>query len=220
VLENPAWAALSGPQACFAEASGDAARFHPDVAPWCAVADLGDPAAWADLATLTDYAVLTAPAIDPPAGWERVAMTPGVQMVGHTMTGVHDAETVKLTETDVPEMLDLVERAKPGPFGKRTVELGNYLGLRHEGRLVAMAGERFRLPGWTEVSAVCTDPDRRGQGLAARLTMAVAAGILAHGDLPFLHVAAENAAAIRLYERLGFQIEHEVVFAAYRRVPA
>jgi ribosomal protein S18 acetylase RimI-like enzyme len=218
VLENPVWAALSGPQACFAEASGDAARFPSDVGPWCAVADLGDRQAWADLAELTGKALLTAPAIHPPAGWETVSVTAGVQMAGHTMTGVHDPETVALTETDVPEMLDLVERSKPGPFGKRTIELGHYVGVRHQGRLVAMAGERFRLPGWTEVSAVCTDPDFRGQGLAARLTMAVAAGILERGDLPFLHVAAENAAAVRLYERLGFQVDHEVVFGAYRRL--
>ena len=213
------WAALSGPQACFAEASGDAARFQPDVAPWCGVADPADPAAWADLATLTSYAVLTGPSLRPPVGWQTEVEVAGVQMAGHTMTGVRDPETVRLTETDVPEMLDLIERAKPGPFAKRTIELGNYLGLRHEGRLVAMAGERFRLPGWTEVSAVCTDPAFRGQGLAARLTMAVAAGILERGDLPFLHVAAENSAAIRLYERLGFQVDHEVVFAAYRLVP-
>ncbi|MBU2665429.1 GNAT family N-acetyltransferase [Actinoplanes bogorensis] len=218
MLENPVWAALSGPQACFAEASGDAARFLSDVGPWCAVADPGDRHAWDDLAGLTDRALLTAPAIHPPKGWKPVMVIAGVQMAGHTMTGVHDPETVRLTETDVPEMLDLVERAQPGPFGKRTIELGNYLGLRHEGRLVAMAGERFRLPGWTEVSAVCTDPAFRGQGLAARLTMAVAAGILERGDLPFLHVAAENAAAIRLYERLGFQVNHEVVFASYRRL--
>ncbi|WP_250003533.1 GNAT family N-acetyltransferase [Actinoplanes sp. M2I2] len=218
MLENPAWAALSGPQACFAEASGDAARYLSDIAPWCAMADLTDPSGWADLATLTDHAALTAPAIDPPPGWEPVTVLAGVQMVGHTMTGVHDPATVRLTETDVPEMLDLVSRAKPGPFGKRTVELGDYLGIRHEGRLVAMAGERFRLPGWTEVSAVCTDPAFRGQGLGARLTMAVAAGLLERGDLPFLHVAADNAAAIRLYERLGFQVSHEVVFATYRHV--
>ncbi|WP_250037727.1 GNAT family N-acetyltransferase [Paractinoplanes maris] len=218
MLENPVWAALSGPQACFAEASGDAARYLSDVGPWCAVADPTDPAAWADLATLTDYALLTAPAIDPPAGWEPVAVTPGVQMVGHTMTGVRDESTVRLTETDVPEMLDLMSRAKLGPFGKRTIELGHYLGLRHEGRLVAMAGERLRLPGWTEVSGVCTDPEFRGQGFAARLTMAVAAGLLEHGDLPFLHVNADNTTAIRLYERLGFQVGHEVVFAAYRHV--
>lgn len=212
------WAALSGPQACFAEASGDAARYQPDVSPFAAVADPDDPAAWRDLATLTDTAFLTGPSIRPPAGWETIGSTPGAQMAGHGMTGVADPDTVELSGTDVPEILDLVERAQPGPFSKRTIELGRYLGIRHEGRLIAMAGERLRTPGWTEVSAVCTDPGFRGQGLGARLTMAVAAGILDRGDLPFLHVAAENLGAIRLYERLGFQVTHEVVFAALRRV--
>ncbi|MEV4347951.1 GNAT family N-acetyltransferase [Actinoplanes sp. NPDC049596] len=217
MLENPVWAALSGPQACFAEASGDAARYQPDVSPFCAVADFDDPAAWADLAELTDKAFLTGPKITPPDGWEPHRVVTGAQMVGHGMTGVPDEEAVVLGETDVPEILDLVERAQPGPFGKRTVELGRYLGLRHEGRLVAMAGERLQTPGWTEVSAVCTDPAFRGRGLGARLTMAVAAGILDRGDLPFLHVTAENEGAIRLYERLGFQVSHQVQFASFTR---
>jgi ribosomal protein S18 acetylase RimI-like enzyme len=218
VLENPVWAALSGPQACFAEASGDAARYSPEISPFAALADPGDPAGWRDLATLTDYALLTGPAIAAGPGWEVAVSVPGVQMVGHGMTGVEDPEAVVLTETDVPEILDLVERAKPGPFRKRTVELGRYLGIRHEGRLVAMAGERFRLPGWTEVSAVCTDPDHQGRGLGARLTLALAAGILGRGELPFLHAAADNDRALRLYERLGFEPSHDVVFASYRQV--
>ncbi|XVU20711.1 GNAT family N-acetyltransferase [Actinoplanes sp. CA-054009] len=217
MLKNPVWAALSGPQACFAEASGDAARYQPEFSPFAALSDPDDPAAWRDLATLTDRALLTGPSITPPAGWETTGVTTGAQMAGHGMTGVPDAEAVVLTETDVPEILDLIERAQPGPFGKRTVELGRYLGIRHDGRLIAMAGERFQIPGWTEVSAVCTDPDFRGRGLGARLTMAVAAAILERGDLPFLHVSAENLGAIRLYERLGFQVSHEVVFAAVQR---
>ncbi|MGX6608376.1 GNAT family N-acetyltransferase, partial [Micromonosporaceae bacterium Da 78-11] len=218
MLENPAWAALSGPQACYAEASGDAARFLPDISPFCAVADLEDPAGWRDLAELTDHALLTGPSITPAPGWATVTETAGLQMVGHGMTGVEDPEAVVLTESDVPEILDLVDRAKPGPFGKRTIDLGRYLGVRVDGRLVAMAGERLRVPGWTEVSAVCTDPDFRGRGLGARLTLAVAAGILGRGDLPFLHAAADNDNAIKLYERLGFEHSHPVVFASFRRV--
>ena len=210
------WAALTGPQACFAEASGDAARFATDISPFCAVADPDDPAGWADLAKLTDEALLTGPAITPPPGWQTVRTMTGMQMAGHGMTGVEDPEAVLLTGTDVPEILDLVERSQPGPFAERTHELGRYLGIRHEGRLVAMAGERLRAPGWTEVSAVCTDPDFRGRGLGARLTLAVAAGILSRGDLPFLHVQETNTAAIRLYERLGFEADHEVVFAWFR----
>jgi ribosomal protein S18 acetylase RimI-like enzyme len=218
VLENPVWAALAGPQACFAEAAGDAARYSSDIAPFCALADPDDPAAWRDLATLTDHALLTGPKLAPGPGWEPVLVMPGVQMAGHGMTGVDDPEAVPLTEADVPEILDLVERAQPGPFRKRTIELGRYLGIRHEGRLIAMAGERFHLPGWREVSAVCTDPDFRGRGLGARLTLAVAAGILGRGELPFLHAAADNTEAIRLYDRLGFEPSHEVVFASYRRI--
>jgi ribosomal protein S18 acetylase RimI-like enzyme len=223
VLENPVWAALSGPQACFAEASGDAACFLPDVAPFAAVADPADPAGWRDLAELTGHALMSGPGSGPPPpepapGWELDGWMAGVQMAGHGMTGVADPEAQVLTGSDVPEILDLVERAKPGPFRKRTVELGRYLGLRVDGRLVAMAGERLRVPGWTEVSAVCTDPGFRGRGLAARLTLAVAAGILGRGDLPFLHATADNDDAIRLYERLGFQRTHPVVFASYRRV--
>jgi ribosomal protein S18 acetylase RimI-like enzyme len=216
VLTNPAWAALTGPQACFAETSGDAARYPADISAFCALAEPADPGAWRDLAALTGHALLTAPALTAGPGWEEVVSVPGVQLVGQSMTGVPDDEAVVLTEADVPEILELVERAKPGPFRKRSVELGRFLGIRHEGRLVAMAGERFRLPGWTEVSAVCTDPDFRGRGLGARLTLAVAAAILSRGDLPFLHAAADNAAAIRLYGRLGFEPGHEVVFATYR----
>ncbi len=218
VLENPAWAALSGPQACYAEASGDAARYLPDISPFCAMADLADPTGWRDLADLTDYAVLTAPVITSPPDWLLVGETRGLQMVGHGMTGVEDPEAVLLTENDVPEMLDLVERAQPGPFLKRTISLGRYIGLRVNGRLVAMAGERFRVPGWTEVSAVCTDPDWQGKGLGARLTLAVAAGILERGDLPFLHTTNDNTKAIKLYERLGFEVSHTVLFSAFRRV--
>lgn len=217
VLNNPVWAALSGPQACFAEVAGNAARYLPEIAPFAALSDPADPAAWRDLAGVTDFAVLTGPSITPLAGWRAESVTSGVQMIGQSMSGVEDPDAVVLTEKDVPEMLDLVARAQPGPFLKRTVELGRYLGIRDaDGRLVSMAGERFRMPGWTEVSAVCTDPAWRGKGLGARLTLAVAAGILARGELPFLHAVHDNDNAIRLYGRLGFTHNADVVFGAFR----
>ncbi|GIM94833.1 GNAT family N-acetyltransferase [Paractinoplanes toevensis] len=216
MLSNPVWAALSGPQACYAEASGDAARYSSDISPFAGLADPADPAGWRDLATLTHEALLTGPSLTAGPGWQAEVAVPGIQMIGQSMTGVADPDTVELTETDVPEVLDLVERAKPGPFRKRTIALGRYLGIRVDGRLVAMAGERFRLPGWTEISAVCTDPDYQGRGLGARLTLAVANGILGRGELPFLHAASDNDRALRLYERLGFEPSHEVVFASFR----
>jgi len=112
-------------------------------------------------------------------------------------------------------MLELVARTDPGPFRERTIELGTYLGIRHEGALVAMAGQRLSPPGWTEISAVCTDAAYRGRGLAARLVRAVAAEIHARGRTPFLHAAASNVNAIRLYEKLGFTTRRPIVFAAF-----
>ncbi|GIE86848.1 GNAT family N-acetyltransferase [Actinoplanes regularis] len=217
MLNNPVWAALSGPQAGYAEAAGDAARYLPEISAFCAISDPADPAAWRDLATLTDHALLTGPSITAAPGWVEDSRMRGVQMVGTAMSAVDDPEAVPLTEHDVPEMLELVARAQPGPFRKRTVDLGRYLGIRaKDGRLISMAGERFRMAGWTEVSAVCTDPEFRGQGLGARLTLAVAAGILTRGELPFLHAVHDNENAIRLYGRLGFEHSTDVVFASFR----
>ena len=109
-------------------------------------------------------------------------------------------------------MLELVARTEPGPFGPETYRMGRYLGIRRGGALIAMAGERLRPPGWTEISAVCTDPAFRGQGLAARLVGAVCAGIVQRGERPLLHVLASNQSAIALYERLGFVVRRSLQF--------
>ncbi len=127
-----------------------------------------------------------------------------------------DPEAVRLGPADVPEMLDLVARTQPGPFLARTVELGTYLGIRRGGALIAMAGERLHPPGWTEISAVCTDPAFRGEGLATRLILAVAHGIRERGETPFLHTGAQNTNAIRLYESLGFRLRLRTAFLAAR----
>jgi predicted GNAT family acetyltransferase len=131
-------------------------------------------------------------------------------MVAADVEGAHEAEV--LTAADVPEVLDLVTRTKPGPFLPRTIEFGRYLGIRRNGRLVSMAGERMRGPGWTEISAVCTDDAYRGQGLAARVVRAVAAGIAGRGETALLHVDRKNSSAIRFYENLGFTVRAEMDF--------
>jgi predicted GNAT family acetyltransferase len=113
-------------------------------------------------------------------------------------------------------MLDLVAHTRPGPFGRRTVELGGFLGIRHRGRLVAMAGERLRPPGFGEISGVCTEAAHRGQGLGGRLVRAVAAGMATRGDTPFLNAAASNVNAIRLYETLGMEVARSVRFVVVR----
>ena len=109
-------------------------------------------------------------------------------------------------------MLALVAEAQPGPFLPRTVEFGGYLGVRRRGRLVAMAGERLRPPGFAEISAVATATDHRHQGLGELLVRAVVASVHARGEVPFLHASSENTVAVRLYDRLGFTLRREVSF--------
>lgn len=218
-LDNPAWTSLTGPHTSFAEREGQALRYPPDVAPWTAVPRGADERAWRDLAVLAGAGATALVAGDPhtpPAGWEAEMRLPGVQLVGTGLDPGDDAEAVVLGAVDVPEMLDLVARTRPGPFRPRTHEMGVYLGIRRGGALVAMAGERMRPPGFSEISAVCTDPAYRGQGLGSRLVRAVGAVIRARGDVPFLHASAENVTAVRLYEQLGFTLRRTVEFAAFR----
>lgn len=219
VLDGPARAALLGPHARFAESVGGVLRYHPDVSVFVAMPEDPDEQDWNDAAKLVGPGGVVPTAGDdpaPPPGWEPVLRLDGVQMVDDGVAAEPDPEAVRLGPADVPEMLALVEHAQPGPFLTRTIELGTYLGIRHEGRLVAMAGERLHPPGWTEISAVCTHADFRGRGLATRLVHAVAHGIRERGETPFLHTSAENANAIRLYESLGFVLRRRVTFAGFQ----
>ncbi|WP_433065176.1 GNAT family N-acetyltransferase [Dactylosporangium sp. CS-033363] len=214
-LDNPAWHALHGPHKRFAEAVGDAVRYQVDVAPFLTVHPGAGPEVWADVAALAGPGAVIAVTGDgppPPPHWRLVEDADGVQLVDRGVSARPEPEAVVLTADDVPAMLDLVACTRPGPFKQRTIELGTYLGLRREGRLVAMAGERLHLDGWTEISAVCTDPAYRGQGLATRLVRAVAFGIRERGETPLLHAAATNVGAIRLYETMGFELRRRTSF--------
>ncbi|WP_371614906.1 GNAT family N-acetyltransferase [Streptomyces sp. NBC_00454] len=220
VLDNPVWAALDGTHRGFAETgpAGLAARYAAGVSPFAALSDPEDPHAWADLAELVGpgQEVWVTGLPTPPPGWQTLMSIPGVQLDGRPVQGKEEPEAVLLGPADVAEMLELVALAKPGPFGERTVELGTYLGIRRDGRLVAMAGERMRPPGWSEISAVCTHPEHRGQGLAGRLIRAVVAAVEERGDSPFLHAAAQNTSAIALYEAMGFTLRREPFFIGLR----
>ncbi|WP_431961251.1 GNAT family N-acetyltransferase [Actinacidiphila sp. bgisy160] len=218
VLDNPVWAALAGPHARFAEVRGRAARYRSDMSLFAGLADPADPAAWDDLAALLGpggTALVTGSPVVPD-GWEVVEGGEGVQMVDSALRAEHAPEAVGLGPGDIDDVMDLVERTRPGPFLPRTLELGTYLGIRENGRLIAMAGERIQPPGWTEISAVCTDPAHRGRGLATRLVRAVAAGIKERGDTPLLHAAASNTNALRLYESIGFSHRRRTLFLLVR----
>ena len=207
-LDNPIWHSLTGPHAEFAVGDGLALRYQPDVTPFGALPDTATPEAWDAFAEVVGpgggAVLFRNETYDVPAGWNTPMALPTLQMVAPSGIGVPDEAFVALGAADVDAMLALVALAKPGPFLAHTVDLGGYLGVRTDGRLLAMAGERLHLPGYAEISAVATDPDVRKQGLATRLVRAVAAGIEARGETAMLHVLASNESAIRVYEALGF----------------
>ncbi|MGJ0119842.1 GNAT family N-acetyltransferase [Williamsia sp. MIQD14] len=220
-LDFPVRGALRGRHAHLARTVGSASGFAPGVCSFVAV-DPSDPRRWGDLATLLGpggFADMFSAPDRPPDGWEQVFGLEGRQMVhdgSPPPRGPSPDAILTLGPDDLPDILDLVERTRPGPFGPRTPELGVYLGIRDQGRLVAMVGQRLRPPGWTEISAVCTAPEARGRGLAARLLAAQVRLVAATGDRPFLHVAETNSGAISVYERLGFRTRSSVVFRGYR----
>lgn len=220
VVDNSVWESLTGHHARFAERHGRALRYQPDVSPFMALEDPRDERCWDDAAELVgpDGSV-TVPGVNtPPDGWKTTLYGQGVQLIDTAVRAVPDPEAVELGPDDVPGILDLVQRTRPGPFGQRTIELGTYLGIRRDGRLIAVAGERQHPPGWVELSAVCTDPEFRGQGLASRLILAVSAVIKERGETPFLHALESNTNAVRLYESLGFTLRRRTIFASFTRL--
>jgi GNAT superfamily N-acetyltransferase len=222
LLDNPAYAALCGAHAQFAQVRGRTRRYSPVVAPFLALPSPPSAQDWRDAAALVEpgtYVAVGHSGAELPDGWQAVRQFDLVQMIGERVTGGECPEAIPLGATDVPEMLELVAETEPGPFLTRTVELGDYLGIRRDGALVAMAGERLRLDGWTEISAVCTRRDHRGHGLASQLVRALIAGIERRSERAFLHVLATNTSAIRLYQELGFRVRQTATLTVVTREP-
>lgn len=210
ILDNPIWAALTTRQATFAEGDELARRYPAEVTALAALKHHA-PEAFESLASTTKgdaVALFCFAPVTIPAGWKTIHTSNLVQMICETPNldaDQNDSLIEELTAADTDEMVALTKLTNPGPFGKRTRELGLYLGIHQQGRLAAMAGERQRLPGYTEVSAVCTHPDFQGRGYARVLISALLVKIIARGEIPFLHVREDNAGAIRVYEKLGFK---------------
>ena len=221
VLDNPVWSALSTTHGSFAEGDELAKRYPVDVAPFAATRDQSTES-YDSLARLLGLGVTAALPLatmpDLPAGWTVIRKVDSAQMVwnGSVPPPVkHSLEELDISQVD--EMLALVELTKPGPFFRRTPELGTYLGIRESGQLVAMAGERLRPLGHTEISAVCTHPEYRGRGYASSLVSALIRKTTGRGETPFLHVRTENVAAIRVYEKLGFKTRRVITIALVKR---
>lgn len=225
-LDNPIWKAATTRQAHLAYGDGLARRYYRDVVPLAAIANHSDAAVTA-LCTLVApgervWFFEEPPSLDP-EDWRITRRIPGFQMVCEALKpaehdGSEPASVMLDTKKDAAEMNTLKAIAFPGFFGARTPEMGRYRGIRIGGELVAMAGERLALPGYREVSAICTHPAHLGHGYAQRLTREATATILADGDLPFLHVADGNGAAIHIYEQLGFERCADAVFVELERL--
>lgn len=214
-LDRPVWHALNTRQNAFAVGGARARRYATDVEPFAAARNDSDESL-AELATLIathGAAVLIQVGESPlPPGTAALATMTGVQMVARNLEPLAPVLPVeRLTEADVPAMIALAALTQPGPFLARTHLLGQFWGVKENGKLLAMAGERMKLDGFTEVSGVCTHPDARGRGYAGLLSRTVATQIQNRGETPFLHAYATNTPAIRLYETLGFELRTNMV---------
>jgi predicted GNAT family acetyltransferase len=207
-LNRPIWSALTTGDRRFAEGGSLALCFPLDIAPFGATAE-DSPEAFAALRELLAedgrVALVTLDMLKRYPGFEVVREAPIIQMIAdaETPAPAERPAPIVLGSSDVPEMLRLAEQTNPGPFGPRTHELGQYIGVRIDGALAAMAGERLRLDGAVEISAVCVSPEHRGKGYAAFLVAWLVRKLRAEGAMPFLHAFTDNP-AIALYERLGF----------------
>lgn len=220
-LDRPVWASLThAPH--LAEGGDLAKRYRRDVNLFASACDDG-PSGLAALRELVldgeRIFVLQVPAIHIPNGLVAARTAQGVQMLATRPIAPQAGEhaIVELGDADALEMVALAQLTEPGPFLPCTHTMGHFIGIRINGRLAAMAGERMRFPGFTEVSGVCTHPDFRGRSFARRLSSVVANSIQQRGDQPFLHAWTTNTAAITLYESLGFELKAAVQVAVLRR---
>ena len=219
-LDNPVWHALNSYHEHLAIRGDGTVRYPPDI--FFAAATLENSSlGFMNLRSLVETNEIigvAGPLPEDLPGWEVIFIDQAQQLIHEDLKPAPRVNAMVLTAEDVPEMLDLVNLAQPGPFAPRAIELGQFLGVRQDGHLVAMAGQRLHLPGFCEVSTVCTHPDYRGHGYAGALTTMIAESILERQETPFLHVAPGNDRALRLYLKLGFRIRTEIQFSILKRL--
>jgi len=220
-LDRPIWSALVSRHAPLAQGDSLARRYASPMTPFAAARDDSAESlqAFADLAREGEgLLLLQADPIVVPQGMVATMTAAAVQFVAEQPSVADEDDRIgQLSEADIPEMQALAELTRPGPFSPRALSLGDFWGIRGNGQLMAMAGERMKLDGLTEISGVCVHPDVRGRGYGKLLSMYVAGRILARGETPFLHAYTTNAAAISLYRSIGFALRSAMNVAILQR---
>ncbi|TSE05947.1 GNAT family N-acetyltransferase [Mesorhizobium intechi] len=221
VLDRPVWSALATRHQALAQGGALARRYSPSFAHFAGTAahDAASLQALGELVGPGESIIMAqADTIVLPAGLSAISQAAAVQMVADApLPMVSDDRVQRLTQDDVAEMVALASLTKPGPFTSGALSLGDFWGVKAGGRLVAMAGERMKQPGYSELSGVCSHPDVRGSGLGRLLSVFVANQIFARGEVPYLHAYATNAGAIRLYESIGFRLRCAINVAVVQR---
>ncbi|NEJ74284.1 GNAT family N-acetyltransferase [Rhizobium phaseoli] len=221
ILDRPIWTALETAHAGLAEGNRNARRYPPSIVPFAASAD-DRPESLDALEMLPaseeSMILIEAGLIAIPTGLAVVTEASAVQMIAERPhERISDSRIERLTEADAADMLALATLTKPGPFTLRAQSLGSFWGIRSEGRLVAIAGQRMRQTGFIELSGLCTHPDFQGRGLGTLLFRFVAGEIAAGGDTAYLHAYAANTSAISLYLTLGFTLRSEMNMRVVKR---
>ncbi|MCF0071076.1 GNAT family N-acetyltransferase [Dyadobacter sp. CY261] len=224
ILDNPVWYALRAHNHALGQVSGGSAYFQPEVSPFVAVeghALEGLPALHQAIPFGNNVIFVSNENVEIPLPWKLLAAIPGYQMLykGPDFPAPEGPVTIPLTTDHVPEMIALTSQTNPGPFSTETIRFGHYEGVFDNARLVAMAGQRMHPEGHAEISAVCTHPDHLGKGYARHLLLRQVNRIQQNGEMPFLHVKADNARAIGVYESLGFEIRTEIYFYVLKKNP-
>ena len=222
VLDNPVWNALISGNRHLANGSDRVKLFDPDVSPFVALIE-NTPQNFQELSAMVNADQLVflwaKEILAIPKLWNVLHCIPGFQMVyENPIVQPYKTHNITvLTEKDIPEMVALTKLTKPGPFGTRTIEFGNYEGVFENGQLVAITGQRFHPFDHIEISAVCTHPDYLGRGYARQLLLSQLSQILGAGANPHLHVRQDNQRAIHVYKALGFTIRIPVYFYVINR---
>ena len=222
VLVNPVWEALSSKQSQLNRGSQTLKYFPQEVSPFMGLKnwdaeDLVDLEK--NIPTNRTFSVMIAKAVTIPPSFEIIFSIPLYQMVCTKLIPSSNPSIAikKLGNKDIPKMIALTELTKPGPFYERTIDFGHYFGIFDEEELIAMAGERLQVNGFTEISAICTNPEYLGKGYGSLLLSNACERTMQERNTPFLHVRTDNTRAIHVYQKLGFTINADVYFAIFKK---